>query len=67
MKNLISFDDAKDRVLGKVGTQRRDRFENELCEEIAQLERSRRRTRIVINLVGAIITVLVIILVILSR
>lgn len=34
MSNRISIDDAKDRILGKIGTDRRDKYEQELREDI---------------------------------
>jgi len=37
-KNLISLEEAKDKIIGEVGTERRDNLENEIAEALDELE-----------------------------
>ena len=39
MKNIISMDEAKDKIIGKIGTQRRDNYESELKNELIKKEK----------------------------
>lgn len=46
-KNLITLEDAKDKILGKIGTKRRDKYEAELKAELERPKKVMSRSKIV--------------------